>query len=478
MSAYFLNDSCNPFLNSEGDSCTLGNLASYAINVSTAFDVVAGINFAQDHNLRLTVKNTGHDFLGRSTGKGALALWTHYLNKIDFLDYDSKLYSGPAIRMGAGVQSFEVSQAASERGLRVVGGFCPTVGIAGGWVGGAGHGPLGSKYGLGADNALEFDVVTVDGRHIVPSPTENEDLFWALSGGGPGNFAVVLSVTLKAHPDGQVAGAQWIMPNTNDDAFWVYIETWMKYLLIYDKIPGLSVNSGFNQQMMILNYASFPDATAEDLDEVFAPFLDEIKHLPLNFSVQDTQVHATWEEHFQYFTQFPYDTHNTNGGRLIPRALVQDNLPVLLTTLRGVVTNTTAGVGLIGGNYSYSNMDFPAGYNAVLPSWRGALVSINILIGMESNSAWTVARDDLAQMNVWQGQLRALTPGGGTYMNEATYDNPNWKEDYFGENYARLLEVKHKYDPSHVLWGSAAVGSDEVWALADDGRLCAHAKTE
>ncbi|OTA99520.1 hypothetical protein M426DRAFT_67659 [Hypoxylon sp. CI-4A] len=472
MSTYFLNDSCNPFFNDNDNTCTLGNLASYAINVSDASDITAGLKFAQEHNLRLTIKNTGHDFLGRSTGKGALALWTHYLDDISFSNYDSPYYIGPAVRMGAGVQSSQVSRAAREHGLRVVGGFCPTVGLAGGWLGGAGHGPLGSAYGLGADNVLEFEVVTVDGRHLTATPTTNEDLFWALSGGGPGNYAVVLSTTLKAYPDGPVAGSQWILPNTNDDAFWTFIEAWIKHLLVYDKIPRLSVNSGFNEQMMILNYASYPDASAEELEAVFAPFLDEIKDLPLSFSVRDTRDHPTWEDHFQYFTQFPYDTHNTNGGCLIPRALVQNHLPDLLATLRGIVTNTTAGVGLIGGNYAYSRTGTKPGLNAVLPAWRDSLVSIDILVGMNIDAEWTVARDHLAQMNEWQGKLRALTPGGGTYMNEATYDNPNWKQDYFGENYARLLEVKHKYDPGHVLWASAAVGSDEVWALAEDGRLC------
>ncbi|RYP05675.1 hypothetical protein DL764_003645 [Monosporascus ibericus] len=398
----------------------------------------------------------------------------HHLNNITFSNYSSPHYTGPAVRMGAGAQSFEVLQAARERGLRVVGGFCPTVGLAGGWLQGAGHGPLGSAYGLGADNALEFEVVTVDGRHLKATPTENGDLYWALSGGGPGNYAIVLSTTLKAHPDGPVAGSQWVMPNTHNDAFWTVIETWLKHLLVYDRIPRLSVNSGFNQNMFILNYATYPDASAEELLAVFLPFFEEIKDLPLEFTVNDTKVHPSYEEHFNYFTQFPYDTHNTNGGRLIPRPLVQDNLPALLSTLRGIVTNTTAGVGLIAGNYTYANTGAKPGSNAVLPAWRDSLVSINILVEMDGDAAWTVARDDLAQMNVWQGQLRALTPGGGTYMNEATFDDPRWKEDYFGENYARLLAIKHKYDPDHMLWGNAAVGSDEVWALADDGRLCAN----
>lgn len=59
-------------------------------------------------------------------------------------------------------------------------------------------------------------------------------------------------------------------------------------------------------------------------------------------------------------------------------------------------------------------------------------------------------------------------------MNEATFDNPTWKEDYFGENYDTLLAVKTKYDPNSLLWANAAVGSDEtwVWEADADKRLC------
>ncbi|KAH0391610.1 hypothetical protein KCU89_g14337, partial [Aureobasidium melanogenum] len=62
--------------------------------------------------------------------------------------------------------------------------------------------------------------------------------------------------------------------------------------------------------------------------------------------------------------------------------------------------------------------------------------------------------------------------GGGTYMSEATYDNPNWKPDYFGANYQRLLSIKNKYDPQRLFWANTAVGSDDYWRPAVDGRLC------
>jgi hypothetical protein len=88
---YWNNNSCSPFQgplaanpSKQAASCTLGNLAQYAINVTDAKAAIAGVKFAWDKNIRLTVKNTGHDHLGRSMGKGSLALWTHNLKAIAF----------------------------------------------------------------------------------------------------------------------------------------------------------------------------------------------------------------------------------------------------------------------------------------------------------------------------------------------------------------------------------------------------------
>ncbi|TGO21673.1 hypothetical protein BPAE_0206g00070 [Botrytis paeoniae] len=76
-----------------------------------------------------------------------------------------------------------------------------------------------------------------------------------------------------------------------------------------------------------------------------------------------------------------------------------------------------------------------------------------------------------AQVNAFQDQFKVLTPGGGLYMNEATFDNLTWKEDYYGANYDRLLEAKLSYDPNFVLYAHTSVGSDLI-TVASDGRLC------
>src|SRR5271169_5761579 len=130
--------------------------------------------------------------------------------------------------MGAGVQAFEAYYAAGARGLRVVGGDCPTVGLAGGYSQGGGHSILSSTYGLGADQTLEWEVVTADGNLITASPTNKSDLYWALSGGGGGTYGIVLSLTSKAHPDGTIGGASLAFTSAgiSQDTFWDAISLW------------------------------------------------------------------------------------------------------------------------------------------------------------------------------------------------------------------------------------------------------------
>jgi len=176
MAPFYAGNSCIPFT-PESMLCTLGNYIEYAINVTEPADISKGVAFATKNNIRLVIRNTGHDYNGKSTGAGALGIWTHNLKSIRFFDYHGPTYTGKAIKMGAGVQGFEAVDAGNKVGLTVTGGECPTVGLAGGYTQGGGHSALASKYGLAADQTLEWEVITGSGEFIKASPTENSDLY-------------------------------------------------------------------------------------------------------------------------------------------------------------------------------------------------------------------------------------------------------------------------------------------------------------
>lgn len=122
----------------------------------------------------------GHDYLGRSTGTGGLAIWTHHLKDITPVQWSNSAYTGIALKIGAGVQGYELLEAASALGRVAITGECPTVGIAGGHTQNGGHSALSTNFGLGADQTLSFEVVTSSGELVTASKSENTDLYWAL----------------------------------------------------------------------------------------------------------------------------------------------------------------------------------------------------------------------------------------------------------------------------------------------------------
>lgn len=103
-------------------NCTIGAYPAMSVNVTTVSQIQLAINLARSLNLRLVVKNTGHDYSAKSTGAGALSLWTHNMKDIRFYeDYEEGSYKGPAFKMGAGVQVFEAYEAAHKQNLVIVG---------------------------------------------------------------------------------------------------------------------------------------------------------------------------------------------------------------------------------------------------------------------------------------------------------------------------------------------------------------------
>lgn len=116
--------------------CGLGDSPVYAVNASTPEDVVAGVNFARERNLRLVVKMSGHDMLGRSTGYGSLEIWMRHLRQgILFEEVYSptkpygqdqgSVWNGSAIEVSAGYDWSDVQAIAAANGVIVVGAGCP-----------------------------------------------------------------------------------------------------------------------------------------------------------------------------------------------------------------------------------------------------------------------------------------------------------------------------------------------------------------
>jgi FAD/FMN-containing dehydrogenase len=174
------------------------------VDVQDESDIQAGILFARQFGVPLVVKNTGHDYKGRSSGPGTLALWTRNMQppiKLtqDFTPAGCSDPVGKALTFGAGQLNLGLYEFGEANGVFFVGGADPDVGAAGGWLLGGGHSFISNTFGLGVDNALQIKAVLPNGTFVTTSRCQHADIFWALRGGGGNAFGVVTEVTSRAH---------------------------------------------------------------------------------------------------------------------------------------------------------------------------------------------------------------------------------------------------------------------------------------
>jgi hypothetical protein len=123
MAPLFTNNSCNPFLPS-GAPFSRGNYARYTLNATGAQDYQKTLEFDRTHNIRLVIRNTGHDYNGKSTGAGSLSLWTHHLQSMEKVAFNDTSYTWEAFKFGAGVLAIEAYEFADSHGRTIVAQTC------------------------------------------------------------------------------------------------------------------------------------------------------------------------------------------------------------------------------------------------------------------------------------------------------------------------------------------------------------------
>lgn len=471
MAYQFTNDSCNPFLDPDAP-CGLGYLPAYTVNATTPADLQAAVNFAQRHNIRLVIRNTGHDYLGKSTGAHSLAVWTLHMKDMSLIpeyQHPGSSYQGPAIKLGAGVEGLEAYTFANSHGLMVVGGNCPNVGITGGFTQGGGISILSSKFGLAADQVLSWEVVTAAGELVTADPTENADLFWALRGGGGGTFGIVVSMTVKAFPDTFFSSAHLTLPNdgTNTDAIYSAISTFFQSLpsLVDAGAWVVWVAAPFGFMVMPAMAAGLHPS---ELDALFQPTLSKMDDLGLAYTYASTE-NPDFLSAYRAIPGFFNASDYHAGGRLIPRSLVADEASTasLVAAVRAIGAQAFA----VGVAVNVSRSVSAPGEVAANPYFRRALM--NLSVGVPVNyTDWAANRRAQDRItNELLPRVRAITPGGAAYLNEADFQEPDWRGAFYGEHYARLVEVKRRWDGGELFWARTAVGS-ERWEERGDGRLC------
>jgi hypothetical protein len=384
-------------------------------------DVARTLEFARTRQLPLAVRAGGHSRLGFGMCDGGVVIDLSAMKRVA-VDTDKRV-----ARAEAGALVRDLDAATQRFRLAAVSGGCPTVGIAGFTLGG-GEGRLMEKYGAACDNLLSAQVVTVDGREVEASPKSNPDLFWAIRGGG-GNFGIVTELEYQLHPVDQVLSGCLMYPAGRIPEL---LQAFVKFLAAapdeMDAFAQLLPSEQGRRLKIDLCYCGDP-LKGNDL-------LGSLRRL----KPQDDNVRT-----------MPYLEAQAAGGFLAaPVAHFQTNL--FLRELGGaaIAAITTA------------LNDAPATCKIIIVPLRGAVSRVSPTStafalrepGYEIDIAgvWKTPAEK-AQVVRWvQGTRDSLSPlANGVYINQLGDTSDQLVRSGYGPNFARLVEIKKKYDPANVL---------------------------
>ncbi|KAJ7771299.1 FAD-binding domain-containing protein [Mycena maculata] len=434
-----------------GISCEQGEIPPYYIDISTASDVQEAFKFSKQTQVPLSIKNTGHDYMGRSRRQNSLGLWTHNLQAMSFHpqfvpEQCGDLESQRAITVGAGVTFEQVYAFADDNDAMFVGAYAQSVGVSGGWVMGGGHSVLSPTLGLGVDRVLEIKLVTPDGKLRSANECQNADLFWALRGGGGGTFGVVLESThrVERRIPLQVINMTFTPTSSNlREYFEILVNTSAEWAALG---WGGHVNSAPAGIIYVNPRLSLAQATASMAQlSAFAKAND------------GTAVIETLPSWYDFFMKFiveveaPVGNLLALGSRLIPKANFESGEGRASLVAHLLAQTAARGMPYIPVGTPIS-FNYTPGTTSVTPAWRDAIWHLASGSSWPYNSTAAQTRGVLGSLHDFvHRNLTALAPNSGAYMNEGDVYESDHEFSYWGPNYPRLLALKQKYDPEGLL---------------------------
>ncbi len=401
---------------------------------SSVADVMAAVNFARDERLVLSIRGGGHNVTGFGTNDGGIVIDLSLMKEIR-VDPAKR-----TVRVQGGCTWGDVDQATHPLGFATPGGVISTTGVAGLSLGG-GVGYLTRKYGLSCDNLLSADVVTADGKLVRASDQENQDLLWALRGGG-GNFGVVTSFEFRLHPVSTVfagpilwpiekaAGAMRayrdFMAQAPDD-----VNAFFAFLIVP---PGDPFPPELHNKTVcgaVCCYTGDPEKGKDALRPLreFGPPAFELLG-PMPFPMLQGMFDALLPPGLQHYWKADFLTDLTDGA-------IEANLkfgPDIPTV------NSAVHI------YPVDGAARRPGKNDTAWSYREAKF-VEVMAAVYQDPA------DTPKNMAWvRDYWSALHPhsAGGAYINMMMDEGPERIAASYRDNYPRLVEIKRKYDPANL----------------------------
>lgn len=398
-------------------------------------DVIAAVNFARGNHLPLAVRGGGHNGAGLALVDEGLVIDLSPMKEIH-VDPEAR-----TVRVAGGCTWGEVDNATHAFGLAVPSGIISTTGVGGLTLGG-GHGYLSRQYGLTIDNLLAVEMVLADGRLVTAKAAENEDLFWAVRGGG-GNFGVVTSFLFRAHPVSTVYGGPIIWPIDQADEIlrWYrdFIMTapedlygWFGFHRVPTGSPLPEALHGHHGCVIVWCYTGPMERAEEIFQPIRAlgtPVLDMAGPLPFP-ALQSMFDQIYYPPGLQWYWKADFvrelsdealELHKKYGSAL-PTELCTMHLYPINGAVHKVACNDTA--------FSFRDV-----------TWS------SVIVGVDRDPA---NADHISQWarEYWQA-LHPFSAGGG-YVNFMMEEGQDRVQATYRDNYQRLVAVKHQYDPHNL----------------------------
>jgi len=385
-------------------------------------DVVSAVRYAADADLPIAIRGGGHSVAGHCMGDGSLVVDLRLMRHVT-VDPDARTAT-----CGGGALWEDLDPPCLRHGLATPGGTFGDTGVAGLTLGG-GIGHLLGMYGLTLDNLLAATVVTAEGDVVRASESENEELFWALRGGG-GNFGVVTDFTFRLHPVGQLLGGMLVYKL--EDARDVFT-TWRNLMARAPDELGcfafLTRSAVEQAEGTIISVAYFGDL--DEGENVIA----ELRELE---PVADSLRPMYYAELQEIFGRMPFGLRNYWSGRFL-RGLSDEVIELSADHLRPDVDGSVMFEPIVGAA-------------ARVPPEATAFAGREAAYNATFISSWTNAEEDeshIATAREFSAKLEPWATGGGyvNYASESAGDG--LLTEYGADRLERLREVKRGYDPEN-----------------------------
>ena len=398
-------------------------------------DVISSVNFARSNDLLVAVRGVGHNVAGSSICDDGMVI---DLSQMKGIRTDPV---GRTVRVEPGLTWGELNHDLQAFDLAATGGFISTTGVSGLTVGG-GLGWLVRKHGLALDNLLSVDVVTADGRFLTASPSENEDLFWGMRGGG-GNFGIVTSFEFSVHPAGTVLAGMVIHPAASAREA---VRAWRDYevsapdemtnaaLLFHaPEAPFLPTES---HGTAVVGLGGVYTGDLQQGEDALRPLREHGRPLadifqPMPYIEAQTMADFLWPRglHNYWKSGFLKDLSDAAIDTVVR---FYESVPSPLTTV--VLEHNGGAMGRVGEDETaFGHRNQP--YNFLVTSvWSDPAET-------DANVRWT--------RELWEAMQPFLT--GSVYVNYLGEEGEDRvRAAYTPEKYERLVALKTRYDPTNL----------------------------